>query len=946
MRTTVPSTQVLILAAGDTPAAQANARGHLFEEFVAQFMALFGYERPTRSTLNNTANGIELDVTSKHVLTRQRMLAECKAYSSPIEAKELAAFYGKLGVDRFESSDSFGYFVAIPGFTKSGRELQGKLEANDSRFRAYAVDSILAMLLDREKIAAFSGIASEYQAPLALLSDEALLVTQDGLFYAAKELSPATRVAVRILVYPTQPHVPVPPRVIELLSNASSYTTGLPCAHASNRAQLIPVISADDTVIEVTGSSSDFEYQLPAAPKYFVGRQHYVSEAEELLGQFRAGLADRAKVLVLNAQSGWGKSSLALRLIDLAQSMGGHGACIDCRTASHPTFVSAAMRHALLKAQDERGLTLPASPSFASVKSTLETLRNTRFISGRQPLCIVFDQFENVFQNALLTREFRDLALGITELPLPVLVGFSWKTDFVAFTESYPYQLRDDIRSRASVFALPPFGPTEIGELIGRLQRSCGQKIHPYLRERIREYSQGLPWLFKKLGSHIIREIKAGVTQDELLAEVLNIQTLFESDVNGLTIAERQALKAIARRAPLAVTDAVELATGDKNIVQSLVTQRLLVSVGEKLDVYWDVFRDYLNQGSVPIQDSYILRLTPNSISKLLIVLNSAGRPVTTGEAAKTIGTSAISVLNMARDLRQLGVLAAQEGVLRFADDVASASNVNVAIKDRAAAALKRHRVYSLLTSLAPATGRVLVADFADALPKAYPAVAAKKHTWANYARAFAYWFQFAGLAAVERDEIILGQECATTLDLMAPGKKRAIKGIVVFPRAGFEPILKFLRDVSANRAIGASNAMRKALADAKTLGLVVEHGDKTLVLSASGGAMTAAKPEQLQAVVRQVIQDQPAFRVGKAMLAEDSGATPRAIGQALARELKVDWAGMTTEYVGKHVRNWMRAAGFKTTIRPVAGTTQDSARRRGGKGTALQLAAPDGVTR
>jgi hypothetical protein len=69
-------------------------------------------------------------------------------------------------------------------------------------------------------------------------------------------------------------------------------------------------------IVTVAGSHSDFdEYQLPASPKYFVGRKRLV----EALGH---ALDARAGVLVLNAKSGWGKSSAALRLKALTTAGG------------------------------------------------------------------------------------------------------------------------------------------------------------------------------------------------------------------------------------------------------------------------------------------------------------------------------------------------------------------------------------------------------------------------------------------------------------------------------------------------------------------------------------------------------------------------------------------------------------------------------------------------
>lgn len=918
MQTTVSPLQILILASGTNQGAENNAKGHLFEQFIARLMQLFGYEAPTRENLNATSNGIELDITATHTLTKQRMIAECKAYTSPVQTKQLAAFYGKLASERFENPDLFGFFVAVPGLTAEGREQAEKLKKNDKAFAGYSTDSLIELLLEKGEIHPINLVMSSHAILRGPVSDEALIVTEHGLYYAVKELSNESRLPTRVLAYPSKQGGSVPSVVADLLSTASNYNQGFPCEIAPSLGQNISGAPPppEDAIFEVTGSSSDFEYQFPAAPKYFVGRQTYLNDMVLLLDKFNSKDDDRAKIIVLNAQSGWGKSSLALRLVELANAASGSGICIDCRTATHPTFVPRAIRHALMAAQQAGVVLLPADASFASVASTIETLRRSIYMSTTRPVCIFFDQFENVFQNAVLTREFRDFALGVTELHIPLVVGFGWKTDFVAFTESYPYQLRDDIRSRSSTFTLAPFGPHELGELLQRLKKSCGQKIHPYLRERIREYSQGLPWLFKKLGSHIIREIKAGATQNELLSEVLNIQGLFDADISSLNTQEQQALRAIARRAPMFVTEAADLASGDREAIQSLLNQRLLVSIGDKLDVYWDVFRDYLNQGAVPLLESYILRLTPAGVSKLLIQINNAGGSTTPDVVAQELTTSVITVLNMARDLRQLGILAAQEGVLKFSDDVGAAADLNEAIRARAAVALRRHRVYSLLTSLAEASGRVSTSQFAVALPKAYPAVDAKPHTWVTYARAFSHWFQFAGLLTIDNDDLVIGQDPVGTLDLLIPGKKRASKGMTVFPRVPPEPVLRLLRGIAGGAGFIRNKKNTKALGEANFLNLVRGNSSGNFSLTQIGESIINASVEERPALIRNAIKEFQSFQIAEALLDADPGTAPLSIGQAIGARMGLDWSEATAMSVGKYMRAWMRAVGVKTTLR------------------------------
>ncbi len=54
----------------------------------------------------------------------------------------------------------------------------------------------------------------------------------------------------------------------------------------------------------------------------------------------------------------------------------------------------------------------------------------------------------------------------------------------------------------------------------------------------------------------------------------------------------------MARFAPVSASEVMERASA--SVVQSLIDRRLLIQVGERLDTYWDIFRDFLNTGRVP----------------------------------------------------------------------------------------------------------------------------------------------------------------------------------------------------------------------------------------------------------------------------------------------------------------------------------------------------------
>ena len=86
-RITIQDYQVLVLAHGDTPAGAANARGHLFEDFIALLMKEFGFDAPSRRDLNVTSEGIELDVVLRNTFTNEIAFAEGKAYATNVKAQ-------------------------------------------------------------------------------------------------------------------------------------------------------------------------------------------------------------------------------------------------------------------------------------------------------------------------------------------------------------------------------------------------------------------------------------------------------------------------------------------------------------------------------------------------------------------------------------------------------------------------------------------------------------------------------------------------------------------------------------------------------------------------------------------------------------------------------------------------------------------------------------------
>lgn len=582
------------------------------------------------------------------------------------------------------------------------------------------------------------------------------------------------------------------------------------------------------------------------------------------------------------------------------------------------------LRKAATDCQDSGLLQLPVDASWGSLSSALRTFRDSQWKSS-SPLLVFFDQFENVFRDEPLTREFRDLALGARDLSGNLLIGFAWKTDLVGWTKGYPYQLRDEIRGNATVLTVGPMGAADVETILRRLERDLGEPLAVELRRRLREYSQGLPWLLKKLAGHLIREVKQGATQEQLVNEALNVQNLFQADLAELGPAEQEALRYVARYAPVAVGEVLDRVPAA--IVQSLLDRRLLVQVGERLDTYWDIFRDYLTTGRVPVEDSYIIRQTPTSVARLLRQLELHGGDVSVPEIADELSTSENAIFNLSRELRLLGVTSYEPNRVRLAPEIWESEDQERALRLRVSASLRRHRAFSTFSSLLErSSSGVALGAFARELPNAFPAVAVSENTWQAYARAFLMWFEYAGLAIRHGQAWLLAGDAPNESQrLLGVRPHRRIRG--GFPHEPPGPSLRLVLQLAASADGTMDRALTPQEVDAarplQMLGVVGEtEGGRLRLIDGALVEHGEVSPEALRNALLRLSSN----RTGLQYLEQDPAAPPSELGEVLRDAANADWGSSTAYAVGKHFRSWARAAGVN--VQPVARVARSVARR------------------
>lgn len=652
-----------ILASGSTPQAQAEARGRLFEKLMSLVLGHYGYQVDRKANINYA--GMEIDIEGKAALTGVPLYAECKCYETDITSPRLQEFFGKYMTRWFKDKQSQGLFIALPGINSHAKGFyRENCEANaEITVRLLEEDGVLEAMCKSQILAAPDTLPRAIGRELGRPGDTLALYTDEGCFWIQYVIPLGSGIANSIIVLDAMGNPVSSSDTIDYLCQLYPELDDFNnLTIESSRGSKETITEHDtDQIVEVRGSSACFEYQFPASPEYFVGRELVLDGLGSFANEVMEGETS-ARGIVFEANSGWGKSSVVLAAVARLQQNGHFAVAIDSRTASTSQFILRAVEYALNNSnvvtyQFSQEIEQSIISGFDGAVDSLTKLG--RALEGQKKLLFIFfDQFENMFFLLDTLSRIRDLFVKVVDAQTNIVFGFSWKADLVGLTNEFPYQMRDTITSTSKRVALETFSDIETTTLLDHLRDELRAPLRKDLRFFLSEFSQGYPWLLKKLCAHVKAQREAGVSQQYIADSLLNVQELFEEDLGGLSSEEDDTLRKIARVAPVSVAELGE--EFSPAAVQSLVDSRLLVRVGPKYDVYWDIFRDYLNAGRVPVQENYILHIPARSVFKYAKLLADQQGQLSTFDFQKRTQLSEKSFHNLIRQMRLLGLIAVE----------------------------------------------------------------------------------------------------------------------------------------------------------------------------------------------------------------------------------------------------------------------------------------------
>ena len=352
-------------------------------------------------------------------------------------------------------------------------------------------------------------------------------------------------------------------------------------------------------------------------------------------------------------------------------------------------------------------------------------------------------------------------------------------------------------------------------------------------------------------------------------------------------------------------------------MLRSLQNRRLVVRSGDRLNLYWDIFKDYVLTQAVPaLPFTYLPSST--SIKAMLSVAQQLQHDRETNLGELTSGTSIGegTVQNIIHDLLMFGVATGSTDRLRLDERVESPNAVQ--ILQRIRQVLRRHALTQSLSKFDH--GRVIrLDDLIEALKATNRAAQHRARTWRLYAERIAPWLAATGFLTATKDGWVYFDRGSVSV----PSQRRRRIGVFL----GEAPPTKVLDAVSWLAANGPQTAQAIKVAGYRNAARVLLRFGLAQATDESGYALTGhARASEPRDALWRAARDNEVVRQVVRLLESNPSTSREQIAENMRLTMKHAWTPASKKRIGTGLWQWaiwvMLGLGKRRRSAPPAGPT------------------------
>jgi hypothetical protein len=879
-------------------------KGDLLETFAERFLKTQNY----RVTKQVRVTASELDLLCENTINGKIIYVECKAHRETLGAP---VFKNMLGTVMYNDY-SEGWLISTGDF---GKDAKGFVEGwrrkptREKERLSFFPPNILIESFINSGLIYSPEIISGKVLPIAAeaLGAWTLLISTLGDYWCRECLVGGIPKGVLVFRADTGELV----KEVDLLSNLSKTDTTLSDLDF-NYINMIGVPDGSrssgnaESVVPVQHGESWDDYR-PARPQDFVGR---TDSQRKILEFLLSILADRTdtRVFAITGNSGMGKSSLIAKLRDRCRNVHYRGKlflyAVDVRAAKDNSYIYQSIIRCIQEAM-KQGFVSSRSVKITdhlkpfespSLREVIDELR-----VKRQLLCLVFDQFEELYSKPELLSVFdrvKDLFLDVTSMRENFCLGFAWKSDSTVYQDHPAYHFWHSLSDQRYSVELLPFTKGDSERVLSIFEHQVGQKLPKDVRHKLITQSQGYPWLLKKLCIHLFQKlVSEKVPLSSLISENLDIKILFDRDLQELSASQNSCLKLVAEKAPVDWYEVTDISGPE--VLRSLTERRLVTRSGDRLTIYWDIFREYILTHQAPALPFNYLPTSP-SLGSFMSAAACLQRETSVSfvQIAARIGVSEATAQNIAGDLMMLNVATGSGDALLLADGLPDGDAITILTRLRSA--FQSHIVVQQLRKLKEGT-IVRQKDVIAILKEHNPTAQHSIKTWRLYSNRIMRWLATLCFLVPKQDYWLYQEQELTETNM------RLTKRILAGSGSGFtlfstppRQVLAIVAQLRGGpmmedefRTSGAKNA----IVILRRLHLVSKEG-KQLVLQLQ-------EQEDPGKAVRNVARKEPVFETVAAIIRDSPRISGPDLAEIIDRTKDMGWSLGTKKRVGYSLRNW-----------------------------------------